>query len=230
MNILLIDDDPIWLIKLDLMLEEIGLKNIQKCSAIIEAEKIIETDWVDLIITDVVLDDELVFKIKPLLVTKKIPCIFISAAPIENNYDLAKTITNSRFLIKPFHYLTLKSTIESLVTTLNDDNQKEKGLLITAKFKQKIIIKFEDILWLEAERNYTIICILNQKKHVIKKALIQVATELDKRFLQVHRSIIVNTDYITKITFMEDKIYINGNHLKIGRSFKSAIATFVNSK
>lgn len=228
MNILLIDDDPVWLIKLDLMLEEIGYKAL-KCANLTDAGKIIDTNPIELIISDVILNDELIFQIKPILISKKIPCIFITAAPIHNNYLQAKSISNSRFLVKPFHLLTLRDAIASL-TNNSHNATKEHGVVVSGKFKHKMLIKYEDILWLDAERNYTTIHALNQKKYTIKKALKQIATELDKRFLQVHRSVIVNADYITRINFMQDKIVINGNILKIGRSFKAAIATFLNNR
>jgi two-component system, LytTR family, response regulator LytT len=230
MHILLIDDDPIWLIKIEVMLDEIGIKTIRKCSDLMDIENEIEDYSPDLIITDVILNDEVIFKIKPLLISKNIPCIFVSAAPIQSNYNQAKTIPNSRFLIKPFHTLTLQDAIESLSLIPPKTIDEEKGIHVYGKFRQKILIKLEDILWLDAERNYTTICTINQKKHTIKKALVQVATDLDTRFLQVHRSIIVNTDYIIRIDFAQDKINVNGNFLRIGRSFKNDIATFANKK
>jgi DNA-binding LytR/AlgR family response regulator len=229
MNILIIDDDATWQIKISMYLEEIENSHVHCCANTLEAIRFLAENTPDLIISDIILPDELIFEMKTTLLAKAIPCIFVSAAPIEKNYEQTKAFPNTRFLLKPFQALTLRATIDSLDIKPKYNN-KMAGIFVVGKFRQKILVKLEEILWVDAEGNYSTVHTIHQKKYTLKKALAQIATDLDERFLQVQRAIYVNTEYINRIDFGQEKININGNILKIGRSYKSTIATYVNKK
>ena len=229
MNILVIDDDATWQIKITMLLEEICNNVIHCCSTTDEAVSFLEANTPDLIISDIILHDEDIFQMKAAFFAKAIPCIFISAASIAKNYEQTKTIPNTRFLLKPFEALTLRSAIDSLIIEKKQEDKKE-GVFVIGKFRQKILLNFEEILWIDAEGNYSTVHTIQQKKYTLKKALAQLSIELDERFLQVQRSIYINTEYINRIDFKQRKINVSGMVLKIGRTYKNAIATYINSK
>ena len=225
MKILIIDDSHACQIKTQMVLEDIGYRVHYIANNTDEALKIINSKPIDLIISDIILENELIFELKSLLLVKKIPCIFVTAAPIEKNYEQTKAFPNSRFLMKPFQALSLRAAIDSL----NIETEKEvKGVYVTGKFRQKILLPFDEILWLDAEGNYTTINTVAQKRYTIKRSLSQLSGELDKRFLQVQRAAFVNMEYVKRVDFSQEEINVNGNMIKIGRTYHSTIAQYMN--
>jgi DNA-binding LytR/AlgR family response regulator len=229
MKILIIDDDLVWQMRIKMMLDEIGYKEVNCCASIDETIAYLNvTDKLDLIITDIVLGDEIIFELKSTFLIRKIPCIFITASPIENNYEQTRVFANTRFLVKPFHTLSLRGAIDDLMIGLK--GEKKEGVTVTGKLRQKIIIKYDEILWLEAGGNYTTINTIYQKKHTIKKALLQMAKQLDARFIQVERGIYINTEYINRIELSNRQINLKGNIIKIGRAYRNTLIEYVDSK
>ena len=225
MKILIIDDSHACQIKTQMALEDIGYRVSYVANNTSEALRIINSKPIDLIISDIILEDELIFELKSLLLAKKIPCIFVTAAPIEKNYEQTKAFPNSRFLMKPFQALSLRAAIDSL----NIETEKEvRGIYVTGKFRQKILLSLDEILWLDAEGNYTTINTVAQKRYTIKRSLSQLSGELDKRFLQVQRAAFVNMEYVKRVDFSQEEINVNGNMLKIGRTYHSTIAQYMN--
>jgi DNA-binding LytR/AlgR family response regulator len=227
MNILLVEDDLIWQIKVQIMIEELGYTVAKQCSSSKEVIDYLAIEHPDLIIADIVLKNELIFELKEVLIKQNIPCIFMTAALIERNYEQTKVFSKARFLVKPFHILSLRDAIDSLEIEKCLEN-KINGIFVTGKLRQKILISFDEILWLEAQGNYSTINTIHQKKYIIKKALAKIAEELDPRFLQVQRAFFVNSEYINRVDFSQEQINLNGNIVKIGRKYRSSISTYIN--
>ncbi len=65
------------------------------------------------------------------------------------------------------------------------------------RFNSHIIsIPFEQIVYLEADINYTLVCTKNNKKYVTAKTLKKCGAILDQRFVRVHKSHIINVSCI----------------------------------
>ena len=229
MKILIIDDTHACQIKTQMLLEDIGYTATYVASNTNEALSIINAKPIDLIIADIILENELVFELKSVLIIKKIPCVFVTAAPIVSYYEQTKAFLNSRFLAKPFHALSLRSAIDSLDIECKQDDDI-KGVYVTGKFRQKIFVAFDEILWLDAEGNYTTINTIAQKKYTIKRSLSQMALTLDNRFLKVGRATFINMEYVKRVDFSQGQININGNVIKIGRTYHGVIAQYLNMK
>ena len=75
------------------------------------------------------------------------------------------------------------------------------------------LIKFEDIVCVTSEKEYTKISTCDSKKYIIRKSLKKWIELLPEDvFLQIHRSTIINTEYIDRIEIQADKNYLV--HLK----------------
>ena len=98
MNILIIEDDPIWKIKLQMMVEQLDLGTIRIAKSIYEAQQEISTQLPDLILADVVLPDGLSFE---LLVNdlKELPIIFLTGYQEEMYLKKALLMPNASFLV-----------------------------------------------------------------------------------------------------------------------------------
>lgn len=68
------------------------------------------------------------------------------------------------------------------------------------KKKDKIIlVDFEDLVFFQAEDKYVTAHLKNGKEHLLSKSLSKLEEILPPQFLRVHRSYIVNRNYITEI-------------------------------
>lgn len=101
--------------------------------------------------------------------------------------------------------------IEEFYTNYLNEKKKPKRIFINL-IGQTIIVKLEDILYLEANESYTVIHQVNGTKHTSSKKLkmYSEAFAQDKDFVRIHRSYIVNRNYVSSI-------------LKEGRKHKFAV-------
>jgi len=63
---------------------------------------------------------------------------------------------------------------------------------------QTLWLKPGDITCLEGEGNYTFIYTCRGKRYLVSKTLKSLTEQLDESFLRVHKSFIINTDYIAE--------------------------------
>ncbi len=123
------------------------------------------------------------------------------------------------YLIKPVDPAELKSTIEKLKTNNKDDltNQVSKLLHhLNSNVKLKIntptgfiIIDSSEIIYCQADRNYSEIYLSDGRKEVITCNLKKLSKDLPKEnFFRASRSLIINMSYITKVERTLQKISI----------------------
>ena len=145
-----------------------------------------------------------------------IPIIYLTANSDSATFELAKETRPKALITKPFNKLNLQSTLELVAQTIIQD---EKGVEILEyellddrifiRHNGKIIkLLFDDILYLEADRNYCkIVC--HDTDHILSSSLKVVAEKLPhSQFVRVHRSFMVN---IFKLDIVSD------DHLEIKR-------------
>ncbi|MFL0685380.1 MAG: LytR/AlgR family response regulator transcription factor [Algoriphagus aquaeductus] len=77
-------------------------------------------------------------------------------------------------------------------------------------------LKFEDIIYLEADANYTQV-FTTEKKHIIRASMKDLQKKMDgKRFARVHKSFLINLEKIECIH--SESIQIAGKEIPIGRT------------
>lgn len=104
---------------------------------------------------------------------------------------------------------------------------------ITVKLGQKIqVIPIEEIIYFQAERDYVMIFSINGKslKEQTMKSLEEQLPA--KKFVRVHRSNIVNIDYISRIELYEKQTYAlvlsNGHQIKMSENGYKLLKTVLN--
>ncbi|MCB0736167.1 MAG: response regulator transcription factor [Bacteroidetes bacterium] len=86
-------------------------------------------------------------------------------------------------------------------------------------------VRFEDILYLEADSGYTVVHTMH-KKIIDRRLLVEFENELSpEKFLRIHRSFIVSVKYVDVLKGNE--ISINGETLPIGRTYKQGIMQLI---
>ena len=91
---------------------------------------------------------------------------------------------------------------------------------IVLKDKTKIYIN--DLLYVKAEDHYIRLFIADNKNHFVRGRLSDLETELPPNFIRIHRSYIINRNYVK--SFSGDQIQlINGERIPIGRTYRKKI-------
>lgn len=84
-------------------------------------------------------------------------------------------------------------------------------------------VKLNEVKWINAEGNY---CFIHTacKKFAVKISLKKLSDRLSSvRFLRIHKSYVVQINYIERIDTNQNFLVINGEQLPVGRVFKSAL-------
>lgn len=153
-------------------------------------------------------------------------CIFITAHP---EYALESFEAAALdFLVKPLRSERFEKSMERLEQFL--DIHYKAGLLEHTLEEDALFIKdghdhiklhMQDILYLEALKDYTGI-ITRQKKYCVLTPLGNLLKEKTfHRFVRIHRSYAIQKQSVSRITSKE--IIVNGLTLPIGRSYKDGL-------
>ncbi len=129
--------------------------------------------------------------------------------------------------IERFQQATLSEKFASLY---QEYNQKLSPHLIEFVIKEKgfeKVIAVEEVLYIEASSVYAVLH-LAQKIVLYRAALNLLEQQLPPNFMRVHRSYIVNTDYIKKIKYLNNSTYMitmnNDDTIISSRNYKDLIS------
>lgn len=110
------------------------------------------------------------------------------------------------FLLKPIMNEELQYAITRALKNISHQDQDSKvdsifkNLFLVARTEVKIV-NTREIIYLKADGNYTHFFLEPSKKVTVTKQLSQYEKELDTRnFLRVHRSALINLDYLVSYT------------------------------
>jgi len=82
---------------------------------------------------------------------------------------------------------------------LSDRSYNDSRSYISVQSMGRTIFLTPDVLtFLEGEGNYTFIYTNNGKKYLVSKTLKSLAEQLSAKFLRVHKSYLVNADYVVE--------------------------------
>jgi DNA-binding LytR/AlgR family response regulator len=138
----------------------------------------------------------------------KIPIIYLTANADDAHFNRAKTTNPYAFISKPFKKLDLQHAIELTILRIQEEKKSEINELETFVMSDSIFIRshdkmikvnINDILYIEAERNYCKIhC--KDKEHLIVSTLKDLEEKLNvKNLMRIHRSFIINMHHIDEI-------------------------------
>jgi len=96
----------------------------------------------------------------------------------------------------------------------------QEQFLFIRKDRKQVKLLFSEVLYIESLKDYIKIY-LDEETHTIKYSLTTFLELLDKRFLRVHRSFIVNKYKITAYT--KHDIEIKNIEIPIGDSYRNKI-------
>ena len=106
--------------------------------------------------------------------------------------------------------------------------KKSTPLLLSLKHGDYYFVhKQEDIKYIEASGSYSVITLLDGHAITFTFNLSEIEPRLSGEiFVRVHRSVILNINYITK--FIGNTIFLNKNYFPVGRKYKKALISKLN--
>jgi DNA-binding NtrC family response regulator len=113
-SILIIEDDSKWKSKLDEILFQFNYSNLHFCSAL-QVDLFLKKEIPELIIADIKMGENHIFDILKNDNYNKIPILFVTASTNIELYNCTKLFSNTSYLVKPFHPISMKAAIDRLI-------------------------------------------------------------------------------------------------------------------
>lgn len=218
-RILIVEDDMIIGANLSLQLVNLGYEVTGIESRGEEALAHAMANTPDIILMDINLKGKMngIETVSAIQNKKDIPIIYLTANSDEATFSKARETRPRAFITKPYNKLNLQRTIALVVEQLGEYKNSQTITAEVEIMNDRIFVRhngkmekllFEDILYLEADRNYCTIK-TTAAAHVLSSTLKTMEEKLPaSQFIRVHRSYMVN---ISKLDVVAD------GHLEIGR-------------
>ncbi len=160
-----------------------------------------------------------------------IPIIFLTANSDDRHFNQAKETRPEAFISKPFKKRELQRAIELMISRQSEKSQifstnaapLDDRIFIFDK-GERVKVLYQDILYLEADRNYTKIK-TTQQEFLYSSNLKSIEEKLPANFIRVHRSFVANLKAIDKI--LDTQIIISGKSIPIARSMKNQLLEYL---
>ncbi|MGO1652754.1 LytR/AlgR family response regulator transcription factor [Senegalia sp. (in: firmicutes)] len=165
-----------------------------------KALEIAELTDIDIFILDIGLKDysgiELGHQLRNLNKYIITPIIFITSM-VNEELEAFREIHSYAFITKPFKEEKVKQVLTPIIENCIK-NEKESCLIIKQK-ENTYIIPTNEIVYIESQIKRIYIYTLSEKHEIKSYTLNKLMKELKDDFIRIHRSYIVNKNYITKI-------------------------------
>jgi two-component system, LytTR family, response regulator LytT len=236
-NILVVEDESIVAKDIQNSLRRLGYNVPTTLStgeeAILEAEQ----QKPDLVLMDIMLKGELsgIEAADQIRNRFHIPVIYLTAYADESTLAKAKVTEPYGYIIKPFKEIDLHTTIEMALYKHGKEAEvrKERDLYssivldknaadcIFVKSNSRLVkVKLEDIMYVEALKDYVIIHCVGTKYTVHSTMKDMQKSLMDREFIRVHRSYIVRIDKIAAIDYPNLVMEDDKKLIPIGGSYK----------
>jgi DNA-binding LytR/AlgR family response regulator len=233
-RILVVEDEMIIAAKISLLLTNLGYEVDGILPRGEEAIMHVKENNVDIILLDINLKGK-IDGIETAMEIQKFshtPIIYLTANADETTFNRAKATKPSAFISKPFKQLDLQRAIELTICRMaeretgpqiiNGSNEIQHYILsdrIFVRYKEKMIkILLADILYIEADRNYSRIFACN-KEYLLSVTLKAIEEKLSANiFIRIHRSYLININQIEEVA--DNYVLIGGKPIPMSAGLK----------
>lgn len=229
-KILVVEDEMIIADNICDTLTDLGYVVLGPAINYTEAIAIMEKETPDIAMLDIQLSGrktgiDIAKKIKE---TYNFPFIFLTSNTDFATVNEAKKTLPPAYLIKPFTKEELYTSIEIVLYnySVKVGEAKTNEIVINNAFfiKEKGVyhkIIFEEIAYLKADHVYLEIKLITGKTYVVRTSLNDIIMKLSSKFIRIHRSYIVNSDFLQQIEV--SSLLVNNEKLPIGKKYKEEI-------
>lgn len=234
---IIIDDEEDALIALKIVIEKYcpQLNIVELCTSPIKGAELIKKHRPKLVFLDIQMPDMSGFDLLQSIEDIDFDVIFVTA--FEKYAIKAIKFSALDYLLKPVDVDELISAIRKIEARERPHRVSYDSLLNNIKFgldkitsiaipneSEIVIQKLIDIIYLEADSNYTVLHLTNSKKMTVSKTLKDFEQILSRNdFCRIHHSTLVNLAHVKKYVKGEGGFIIvsNGAHLNVSRRKKN---------
>ncbi|MEO8820059.1 MAG: LytTR family DNA-binding domain-containing protein [Ginsengibacter sp.] len=202
------------------------LQKVASCSNPIEAFEIISGSKPDVIFLDIEMPeisgiDFLRKKIHtsalPVLITSH-PEFALEGFELEAFDYVLKPVSSERFATCAYR---LRDFYEMRAKAYAFENEQENNFIIVKQGYDKYKIAINDILYLEAMKDYTKIVTVEQK-YLVLSTLNGIIEKLpESKFIRIHRSYVVNKNKVDAV--QKNKVQIQSAELPVGKLYRNEL-------
>lgn len=226
MNCIIIEDEiPAQRILQNFIGKIPNIELIGTFNAAIEAHSFLSNNDVDLVFLDINLPD--ISGLEFIKTVKNPPSIIITTAYPDYAVDSFELDTIVDYLVKPIPFQRFFKAINKLKINSNnksDETESTSIFLNVDKTHHKIIIG--EIIYVESDRNYISLFTKNKTLSFIDTLKNWIEKLDNNQFIQVHKSFIVNTNKVDKIS--GNTLFIADKKIPIGRTYKQELLKALN--
>lgn len=220
--ILIVEDELLIAENISRILRNAGYESVQYVTNVDEAIGIIEAQKPQIVLTDIMLEGERTgIDLGNLIHSQyKIPFVYITSHSSPEMVAKVKFTHPNAYLVKPFKKEDLVVAIELALFNVNPAAAEQflqiKDGHVVAQ------IPCSEILWLEAEGNYTVIFCQNTKRRLVRNVITELHSQLPNvDFVRIHRSYVVNKKMISE--YSSAFVVINEVKLPVGRTYREKL-------
>jgi two-component system LytT family response regulator len=222
MNAIAIDDEPIALEIVASHASKVSFINLKATfTNAFEANSYLQQNKIDLIFLDIKMPD--ISGIDFLKSLNKPPLIIFTTAYSEHAVQSFE-LDAVDYLLKPFslpRFLKACNKAKELFDLRLKNPDKTLDHLFVKDGYQQIKVMFDEIVYIEADGNYTQFHLLNEKLMSSRITLNDLAEVLPKNFVRIHRAFIVAKEKISK--FDRNEVYVGNKIIPIGATYSDCL-------
>ena len=229
-KILVVEDEMIIAAKISMQLTSLGYEVTGILPRGEQAIQQVKENRPDIILLDINLKGELdgIETARQVQLFADIPIIYLTANSDEATFNRAKPTRPSAFISKPFKQLDLQRAIELAISRMaenatgaNTDHKTDEAQpfilsdRIFVRYKEKMIkILLADILYMEADRNYSRI-FTGTREYLLSITLKAIEEKMPTQlFMRAHRSYLINITQVDEVAEMH--VMINKKNIPLG--------------
>lgn len=223
MNCIIVEDEiPAQKILKSFIAKIPSIKLIATFKAAIEANAFLNNNTVDIVFLDINLPD--MSGLDFIRTIKNPPAIIMTTAYPEYAVNSFELDTIVDYLVKPFSFdrflKAINKTKNRLEPSKNPIEENDETIFLNVdKTHHKIVLN--SILYIESDRNYITVATEDQRLSYIDSLKNWTLKLPESQFIQVHKSFIVNSKFVDKIS--GNTLFIKTNKIPIGRTYKQEL-------
>ena len=240
-KILIVEDDMIIGAKVSMQLTLLGYEVTGIVPRGEEAIMHVEENQPDIVLLDINLKGRLdgIETAQAMQKITDVPIIYVTANTDEATFNRAKETRPYAFIAKPIKNIDLQRAIELTISRIaenkkpvaTEDPTDDMPFILSdrifVKHKEKMVkLYIEEILYIEAERNYCRIFTKN-KEYLLSTTLKIIEEKMPARhFIRVHRSYMVNLAQIDEVA--DNHVILQGKAIPLSISMRDDLLKRIN--
>ncbi|MBU3011004.1 LytTR family transcriptional regulator DNA-binding domain-containing protein [Polaribacter vadi] len=215
-------------------LEDLGYNVLEPAISYTEAMITIEKEKPDIAILDIILSGKKtgIDIAKQIIDNYHFPFVFLTSNSDSITLNKAKEVMPPAYLVKPFSKEELFTSIEIAISNYSkrviEEEKSVSDKSIFIKNKGALLkVKFDDILYFKSSHVYVELFLVDNKKFLVRKSLNNIQETLNKNFVRVQRSFIVNIHHVKEVKI--DSIIVDQEIIPIGKKYKEELIDRIKS-